>query len=108
MKILILFLLIICSISINAKNVCRFPKSWKRYYFNFSCFYICKDILLFFLFSRYDFDYKQRQNEWATTNSKTDYYKLVLSWSPSFCKELPSAQRNRSFQCQYDDFGLIV
>jgi len=63
---------------------------------------------LFFLFSQYDFDYSKRQNEWSTTNSKTDFYKLVLSWSPSFCKQLSSPERNRSFQCQYDDFGLIV
>lgn len=61
-----------------------------------------------FNISRYDFDYKKRQNEWTTTNTKTDYYKLVLSWSPSFCKQLPSIQRNRTFQCQYDDVGLIV
>ncbi|UJR30949.1 hypothetical protein I4U23_018461 [Adineta vaga] len=87
MKSFLLLILILFVISIEAKNLCRFPKTWK---------------------TRYDFDYKKRQNEWATTNTKTDYYKLVLSWTPSFCKELPSLQRNRSFQCQYNDFGLIV
>jgi len=105
--IFVIFLIILCGISSEAKNVCRFPKNWKTYCFNsfVFLFYINK---LFFLFSQYDFDYNKRQNEWATTNSKTDYYKLVLSWSPSFCKQLPSTQRNRSFQCQYDDFGFVV
>ncbi|CAF1480809.1 unnamed protein product [Adineta steineri] len=87
MKNFILFILIVCVSFIYTKDVCRFPKTWK---------------------TRYDFDYKTRKNEWTTPNAKTDYYKLVLSWSPSFCKELPASQRNQTFQCQYNDFGLIV
>ncbi|CAF3631212.1 unnamed protein product [Rotaria socialis] len=83
----IVLLFILFGIANGAQNVCRFPKKWK---------------------SNYDFDYKKRQHEWATPNAKTDYYKLVLSWSPTFCKQLPSFNRNQTFQCQYDDFGLVV
>ncbi|CAF1330410.1 unnamed protein product [Adineta ricciae] len=87
MKTCLFLVVLVFLVSIEAKNVCRFPKTWK---------------------AKYDFDYKKRPSEWATTNTKTDFYKLVLSWTPSFCKDLPTAQRNRTFQCQYDDFGLIV
>lgn len=105
MIIFVVLLIILCGLPSDTKNVCRFPKNWKTYLFEFFLFYLWNH---FFPFSRYDFDYQRRQNEWATTNSKTDFYKLVLSWSPSFCKQLSSPERNRSFQCQYDDFGLIV
>lgn len=88
MRILLeICLLVLCIVLIDAKNVCRFPKKWK---------------------TQYDFDYKKRPQEWSTTNTKTDYYKLVFSWSPSFCKQLTSSQRSNSFQCQHDDFDLVV
>ena len=105
MKIFVVLLLVVLYAHFNdGKNVCRFPRTWKTYAKN-SCFLF---LILIWSFSRYDFDYKRRQNEWSTTNAKTDYYKLVLSWSPSFCKHLPSTQRNHTFQCQYDDIGIIV
>lgn len=78
---------------------------------NVSLFYFkypCTAKLSFFISSQYDFDYRRRPTEWVNPKAKTDYYKLVLSWSPSFCKTLPANQRNRTFQCQYDDFDLIV
>jgi ribonuclease I len=100
-----IFLIVLYSISINAKDVCRLPKNWKTYVLNPI---FLKIYFHLFSFSQYDFDYNKRQNEWATTNSKTDYYKLVLSWSPTYCKQIPAAQRSRHFQCQQDDFGLIV
>ncbi|CAF0941236.1 unnamed protein product [Rotaria sp. Silwood1] len=85
--IFVILFLILCGICNGAPNVCRLPPRWK---------------------TNYDFDYSKQQHEWATPNSKTDYYMLVLSWSPSFCKHLPSTKRNHTFQCQYDDFGLVV
>ena len=91
---------------IDAKNVCRYPKTWKTYVnlkkadFQF--------VYIFCSFSQYDFDYKKRPQEWSTTNAKTDYYKLVYSWSPTFCKQLTPSQRSNSFQCQYEDFDFVV
>lgn len=105
--IFVLLIFVLIGLSNGAENVCRFPKRWKRYLFKF----ILKEKRFFFvlfLFSNYDFNYKKRLHEWATLNAKTDYYKLVLSWSPTFCKQLPSNHRNQTFQCQYDDFGLVV
>lgn len=108
--IYVLLLLIVCGYSNAGKNVCRFPQRWKTYVFIRVFFFHTFEYfsVLFILFSNYDFDYKKRPSEWATTNSKTDYYKLVLSWSPTFCKQLPTTLRNRTFQCQHSDFDVVV
>lgn len=59
-------------------------------------------------YSDYDFDYRQRRSEWVSSNIPVDYYKLVFSWTPSFCQRLTSTQRTRQFQCQSNDFNLVV
>ncbi|CAF3393091.1 unnamed protein product [Rotaria socialis] len=57
----------------------------------------------------YDYNWQSRNNEWINTKSKTDYFVLSLSWSPTFCSSLPDFVRNKEFQCyRSNDFGLVV
>lgn len=52
----------------------------------------------------YDFDYTKRQKEYRNANSSIDFFRLSLSWSPTFCK---AKKHSNLFQCQHA-FGLIV
>ncbi|CAF2147145.1 unnamed protein product [Rotaria magnacalcarata] len=52
----------------------------------------------------YDFDYTKKTNEYRNTNSSIDYFRLSLSWSPTFCK---TQNGKNLFQCQHS-FGFVV
>jgi ribonuclease T2 len=53
----------------------------------------------------YDFDYTKKSHEYQNINSSIDYFRLSLSWSPTFC----DGKQNLTnlFQCQHR-FGFIV
>ena len=53
----------------------------------------------------YDFDYLTKAGEYRDTTSPIDYFRLTLSWSPTYC----DGQRNSDeiFQCK-GSFGFIV
>ena len=53
----------------------------------------------------YDFDYTKSPNEYRNTNSPIDYFRLSLSWAPTFCMKNNFAKN--FFQCQHS-FGFIV
>ncbi|CAF0852581.1 unnamed protein product [Adineta ricciae] len=53
----------------------------------------------------YDFDYTTRSNEFQNLNSTINYFRLSLSWSPSFCAHRKQAPN--LFQCQ-NNFTYIV
>ena len=55
--------------------------------------------------TNYDYDYTQNSREHQNLNSTMDYFRLSLSWSPTFCE----GKRNVKdlFQCQHV-FGFIV
>ncbi|CAF1565576.1 unnamed protein product [Rotaria sordida] len=53
----------------------------------------------------YDFDYTTKSYEYRNTNSSIDYFRLSISWSPTFCNEQRHAKT--LFQCQHL-FGFIV
>ncbi|CAF1004748.1 unnamed protein product [Rotaria sp. Silwood1] len=53
----------------------------------------------------YDFDYTTKSHEYRNTNSSIDYFRLSISWSPTYCHEQQHAKK--SFQCQHT-FGFIV
>lgn len=53
----------------------------------------------------YDFDYTQNSREHQNLNSTIDYFRLSLSWSPTFCEGKKNTQD--LFQCQHT-FGFIV
>ncbi|CAF3113250.1 unnamed protein product [Rotaria sp. Silwood2] len=53
----------------------------------------------------YDFDYTKKSHEYRNTNSSIDYFRLSISWSPTYCNEQKHAKK--SFQCQHS-FGFIV
>jgi ribonuclease T2 len=53
----------------------------------------------------YDFDYTTNTKEYRNINSSVDYFRLSLSWSPTFCSGKKDAEN--LFQCQHS-FGFIV
>jgi ribonuclease T2 len=53
----------------------------------------------------YDYDYTKNSKEYRNTNSSIDYFRLSLSWSPTFCHGKKSV--TNIFQCQHS-FGFIV
>ncbi|CAF1608908.1 unnamed protein product, partial [Didymodactylos carnosus] len=58
--------------------------------------------------TNYDFDYTQQRGEEQNSESGTYFFRLALSWSPSFCEGILNEQRRKDlFQCQHN-FGLIV
>jgi ribonuclease I len=54
----------------------------------------------------YDFDYTKKSNEYRNTNTTIDYFRLSLSWSPTFCDGKKKFSQ-KLFQCQHS-FGFIV
>ena len=54
----------------------------------------------------YDFDYTKKSNEYRNANSTPDFFRLSLSWSPTFCAGRKS-HAEQPFQCQHA-FGLVV
>lgn len=54
--------------------------------------------------SNYDFDYTKRPNEYRKTDVPVDFFRLSISWSPTFCE---NQQHQNSFQCQHK-FGFVV
>lgn len=54
----------------------------------------------------YDFDYTSKSKEYRNANGTTDYFRLSLSWSPTFCASRKK-HAEQPFQCQHA-FGLIV
>jgi ribonuclease T2 len=55
--------------------------------------------------TNYDFDYTTNSREHRNINSTIDYFRLSLSWSPTFCEGKSHAKD--LFQCQ-NAFGFIV
>ncbi len=55
--------------------------------------------------TNYDYDYTKNSREFRNANSTIDYFRLSLSWSPTFCNGTKFAKD--SFQCQ-QAFGFIV
>jgi ribonuclease T2 len=53
----------------------------------------------------YDFDYTKHSKEYSNLNSSIDYFRLSLSWSPTYCHG--KYHLNNSFQCQHP-FSFIV
>jgi ribonuclease T2 len=53
----------------------------------------------------YDYDYTKNSREYRNNNSAIDYFRLSLSWSPTFCHGKSHAKN--LFQCQHS-FGFIV
>jgi ribonuclease T2 len=55
--------------------------------------------------TNYDYDYTNNSRDYQNINSTADYFRLSLSWSPTFCEGKSHAKDH--FQCQHD-FGFIV
>ena len=53
----------------------------------------------------YDYDFTLNSREFQNVNQTIDYFRLSLSWSPTFCAS--KKQSEKYFQCQ-QSFGLIV
>ena len=56
--------------------------------------------------TEYDFDFTKKSHERQNINSSIDYFRLSLSWSPTFC-QAKKQNTGKLFQCQHN-FGFIV
>lgn len=57
--------------------------------------------------TNYDYDYQRQKHEFQNLDGSVDYFRLALSWSPTFCESKSHKQRKEIFQCRYP-FEFIV
>ena len=55
----------------------------------------------------YDFDYRNKSHEYQNLQSPIDFFRLSLSWSPTFCGRKSEKDRQHFFQC-YHRLKFIV